>query len=106
MARKKLDLGNIQGNILGGFNKGFQTFVFLHFTDAQKGRAWIKKIANQISPTSMVLRFNQLFKALRATAASDPRLVVPRAGSTPHSICSHVPQGVPRRDGRAQNSHW
>jgi Dyp-type peroxidase family len=71
-----LNLNNIQGNILGGFNKDFQTFVLLRFTDARKGRAWIDRIASQISSSSMVLRFNRLFKALRASGVKEPAKVI------------------------------
>ena len=45
MATKALNLDNIQGNILGGFNKDFQTFLFLKFVSPAKGRAWLKEIS-------------------------------------------------------------
>jgi hypothetical protein len=46
MATKPPNLGNIQGNILGGFNKDFQAFLFVKFKGAAEGRAWIKAIAD------------------------------------------------------------
>ncbi|MGI9025834.1 MAG: hypothetical protein ACR2GP_09675 [Burkholderiaceae bacterium] len=46
MAPNQLALNNIQGNILGGFNKDFQTFIFLKFKSAAGGRAWIKEISD------------------------------------------------------------
>ena len=57
-----LNLGNIQGNILGGFNKDFQTFLFLHFSDPVKGRAWLGHMAPEIATSEEVLAFNTLFK--------------------------------------------
>jgi len=57
-----LNLGNIQGNILGGFNKDFQTFLFLHFSDPVKGRAWLANMAPEIATSEEVVAFNTLFK--------------------------------------------
>ena len=57
-----LNLSNIQGNILGGFNKDFQTFLFLHFSDRDKGRAWLGHIAPEIATSEEVVAFNTLFK--------------------------------------------
>ncbi|HEY2400236.1 MAG TPA: hypothetical protein VGI23_07760, partial [Steroidobacteraceae bacterium] len=68
---KELALANIQGNILGGFNKDFQTFVLLKFKSNAAGRAWIKQISDPGSDVSvanssaeLVLQFNAQFKAL------------------------------------------
>lgn len=73
MAVNALNLDNIQGNILGGFNKDFQSFLFLKFASAAKGRAWIKEISDPDSEVSVakssstdVLKFNAQFKSLRA----------------------------------------
>lgn len=73
MATKELALQNIQGNILGGFNKDFQTFLFLKFKSAAAGRAWLKEISDAGVDSSVakssskdVLRFNGQFKALKA----------------------------------------
>jgi hypothetical protein len=44
MPATALDLDQIQGNSIGGFNKDFQTNLFLKFTNAAAGRAWIKEI--------------------------------------------------------------
>ncbi len=61
-----INFKNIQGNILGGFNKDFQTMLFLHFTDPVKGRAWLAHMARNVSSSDDVLAFNNLFKLLRA----------------------------------------
>ena len=62
----QLNTANIQGNIIGGFNKDFQTFLFLHFTDRVKGRAWLAHMARNIASSDDVLQFNNLFKLMRA----------------------------------------
>ncbi|MBV9848075.1 MAG: Dyp-type peroxidase [Armatimonadetes bacterium] len=56
------NLANIQGNILGGFNKDFQSFLFLHFSDRDKGRAWLEHMAPEIATSEEVVAFNTLFK--------------------------------------------
>jgi Dyp-type peroxidase family len=73
MATVDLELDDIQGNILGGFNKDYQTFLFLKFKGADVGRTWITLIANPDSELGLagsssteVLKFNAQFKALRA----------------------------------------
>lgn len=74
MATKALNFENIQGNILGGFNKDFQDFLFLKFKSPAKARAWIKEISSDDfegsvakSSSADVLKFNEQFKALRKT---------------------------------------
>lgn len=69
----EIALGNIQGNVFGGFNKDFQDFVFLKFTSRNAGRAWIKEISDDgngygvaVSSSKAVLQFNAQFKALKA----------------------------------------
>jgi Dyp-type peroxidase family len=76
MAGISIDLDNIQGNSFGGFNKDFQTFVFLKFADAKKGRAWIQEIAGEISTSRQVLQFNDQFKALKADGVQHPEQLI------------------------------
>jgi Dyp-type peroxidase family len=66
MSDKAINFENIQGNIFGGFNKDYQTMLFLKFKDLVKGRKWIGHIAGDISSSEEVLAFNQLFKLLKA----------------------------------------
>ncbi len=61
-----LNLSNIQGNIFGGFNKDYQTMLFLHFLDPAKGRKWVGHITSEIATSEDVVAFNDLFKALKA----------------------------------------
>ena len=44
-----LDLHQIQGNILGGFNKDFQSFLFLRFTDEAMARKWVGSVAGEVA---------------------------------------------------------
>ena len=59
------NLAKIQGNIIGGFNKDYQTFLFLKFNDPNKGRKWIGQIVTEIATSEEVKAFNDLFKAVR-----------------------------------------
>ncbi len=59
------NLGNIQGNILGGFSKDHRVMMFVHFTDTPKARAWLKKMNRFIATSEEVIAFNDLFKLIR-----------------------------------------
>jgi Dyp-type peroxidase family len=61
-----LDLDQIQGNILAGFNKDHQSFLFLKFTDQTRARAWVTELVDEVATTREVQAFNQLFKQIRA----------------------------------------
>ena len=59
-----LDLGQIQGNILGGFNKDFQTFLFLRFADRKLARDWVGSVAGEVATAQEVATFDGLFKLI------------------------------------------
>jgi len=63
-----LDVANIQGNVLPGFNKDFQAFLFLKIVDESDDRAyfraWLRQIVPLIATTEQVLAFNRLYKLL------------------------------------------
>src|SRR5512135_1869330 len=61
-----LNLINIQGNILAGFNKDFQTLLFLEVSEIGPFRTWLGRLAPFISTADEVLAFNKLFKAVRS----------------------------------------
>jgi Dyp-type peroxidase family len=61
----KAHLGQIQGNIIGGFNKDYQTFLFLKFNRPDRGRSWLGSIIPEIATSEEVKAFNALFKVLR-----------------------------------------
>ncbi len=65
-----LNINDIQGNIVAGFNKDFQTFLFLRLgtsqRDVKRARRWIREtLAPQLASTDHVLAFNRLFRATR-----------------------------------------
>jgi Dyp-type peroxidase family len=69
-----LEIDDIQGNIIGGFSKDFQTNLYLQITNAKKFQKWMKDFIPHISTSAQVLKFNQLFKALRSTQKADPKI--------------------------------
>ncbi|MBW4594094.1 MAG: Dyp-type peroxidase [Brasilonema angustatum HA4187-MV1] len=60
-----LCVNNIQGNILGGFNKDFQTLLFLEIENAGSFKQWLKTQIQFIATASEVIAFNRIFKATR-----------------------------------------
>jgi len=69
-----LNVRNIQGNILAGFNKDYQTLIFLQITDVEQFRQWLKDLTPFVATTAEVLAFNRLFKEIR-TRRGDSRTV-------------------------------
>jgi Dyp-type peroxidase family len=66
-----LQLDEIQGNILAGFSKDHQRFLFLHIEDAAGAKAWLKYLLSTdggIATTAQVKGFNDKFKADRKAA--------------------------------------
>jgi Dyp-type peroxidase family len=59
-------LGNIQGNIVGGFNKDYQAFLLLKFTNAYAARSWLASIIDEVATSSDVLAYNRVFKQITA----------------------------------------
>ena len=43
-----VDFSNIQGNILKGFNKPYNTFIFFKFKNDDNRRSWLKSIGKQL----------------------------------------------------------
>ncbi|HEY9742435.1 MAG TPA: Dyp-type peroxidase [Coleofasciculaceae cyanobacterium] len=68
-----LAVNDIQGNILAGFNKDFQTFLFLKIHDRDITKTWLRTIIPSIASVAEVLAFNRMFRALRARRGEDPR---------------------------------
>ena len=67
-----LDIHNIQGNILAGFNKDHQTLLGFLIGDSNKAKEWIKLISNRISTLYEVHSFNKIFKYERSRQKSEP----------------------------------
>ena len=80
-----LNVDEIQGNILAGFNKDHQSFLFLRIkpaaADVTAARQWIKTtLAPLISHTGEVLAFNRLFKEAKAAGNPLPQATWVNAG--------------------------
>lgn len=67
-----LDIHNIQGNILAGFNKDHQTLLGFLIGDSNKAKEWIKLISNRISTLYEVYYFNKVFKSQKFRQKSEP----------------------------------
>ncbi len=60
-----LDLSNIQGNIVPGFQKDHQAFVLVRFgEDRELARQWLQALSSEIASAEEVLAFKKLFKAI------------------------------------------
>ncbi|UVK41273.1 Dyp-type peroxidase [Mesorhizobium sp. AR10] len=57
-----LAMANIQGNIVAGFNKDFQTLLYYHIDDASRFKPAIAKLSHLVATAEEVLTFNRLFK--------------------------------------------
>jgi Dyp-type peroxidase family len=60
-----VNLANIQGNIVAGFNKDFQMLLFLEITDSEAFRDWLRELVPWVATSREVLIFNRLYKEIR-----------------------------------------
>jgi Dyp-type peroxidase family len=67
-----LDVADIQGNILAGFNKDQQLLLALTLRDLPAARRWLRRIVGDISSLELVHDFNTLFRKARASRGHDP----------------------------------
>jgi Dyp-type peroxidase family len=67
-----LDLDNIQGNIVPGFKKDCQHFLFFRIVQPELSRIWLKIIAARFSTAREVLDSHALWKQLRRRRGHDP----------------------------------
>jgi Dyp-type peroxidase family len=58
-----LALAEIQGNVLAGFNKDHQALLFLVFSSAAAGRAFVSSAASSVASTDEVAAFNTSFRS-------------------------------------------
>jgi Dyp-type peroxidase family len=56
---------DIQGNVVPGFNKDHQRFLFLRFERAESARDWVRWLAPRLSTMTEVLNFRREFRAER-----------------------------------------
>lgn len=65
-AATAVDLANVQGNVLGGFLKDHQRFVFCKMSDVPAARNWLLTMADRVATAADVTRFNALFSDISA----------------------------------------
>src|SRR5437588_5244774 len=65
---------NIQGNILAGFNKDHQQFLFLRFPENEPNlvRGWLNALLPHLATTEQVATFNTQFSQALHASGSDP----------------------------------
>jgi Dyp-type peroxidase family len=71
----RVNLANVQGNVLAGFNKDHQRLLFFQFGDGASARRWLATIIDETATSEEVLAFNDLFRRTRSrrgTEASAP----------------------------------
>jgi deferrochelatase/peroxidase EfeB len=61
----ELDLANIQGNILAGFKKDYQTLLYVHIDDAGKFKQALAELGKGVATAEAVRTYNLLYKQLR-----------------------------------------
>jgi Dyp-type peroxidase family len=67
-----LDVDDIQGNILAGFNKDHQILLLLEINDVTSAKRWLAAIQGHIASTAEVLVFNRLRKAVKLRRDNAP----------------------------------
>ena len=72
-----LEVDEIQGNVLAGFNKDFQTLLFYELVDDKKFKESLRPLLPKgfIATTREVLRFNRVFKLFHQNAGDPTGLV-------------------------------
>ncbi len=70
-----LNLSDIQGNVLGGFNKDNQTLLALTFPTTSAGRSWVQSVRAQIASASEVTSFNSARRAVAQRAGAQTSLL-------------------------------
>jgi Dyp-type peroxidase family len=66
-----LELDEIQGNILAGFNKDHEALVLVAFPSAEAGRRWLADLAPEIASSEEVEAFNRSFRAAVARTGGE-----------------------------------
>jgi Dyp-type peroxidase family len=58
-------LSDVQGNVVPGFLKDHQSFLFLAFGDADRAREWLRWLAPRLTTMGEALEFRREFRAAR-----------------------------------------
>lgn len=64
MEHSDLDLDDVQGNIIGGFNKDFQTAITCQVIDTALCRSWVSDQSSKVASATETLAFKNLHKLL------------------------------------------
>jgi deferrochelatase/peroxidase EfeB len=67
-----LDLAEIQGNVIPGFKKNHQHFVFFSITDAAAARTYLSKLHIRLSSAAEVFEAHRAWKLLKEKLGKDP----------------------------------
>jgi Dyp-type peroxidase family len=61
-----LQLEEIQGNVVAGFNKDYTSYLFFALPDEPaRARAWLADLVDEVATAQEVKQFNDLFRAIR-----------------------------------------
>jgi Dyp-type peroxidase family len=66
-----LELADIQGAVVPGFNKDYAAIVGLRIDDVAGGKRWLRDRSAEVARADEVLAFNRLFSALRTRRRSE-----------------------------------
>ena len=78
----EINLANIQGNVLAGFNKDQQRLLFFRLGDGDRARSWLATMVDETATSEEVLAFNELFRRARTRRGGE--------GSTPQATWLNV----------------
>ena len=68
-----LDIHDIQGNVIPGFNKPYQYILCFNITDVAQAKAYIRTILPHISTLEEVLAFRRLYRAQKKRLGRKPK---------------------------------
>ena len=99
VATVKLELDEIQGNILAGFKNDYITYLFLELSrDVREARAWLADVIADVSTTPEVQTFNAYYSLARSSGFRDSDL--------PRSSWMNVALDAQRPPKRSASMTW
>jgi Dyp-type peroxidase family len=93
-----IDLAEVQGNVLGGFNKDHQRLLFFRVGDRARARAWLAGLVDDVATARETVAFNDLFRAARARRGSEAGAPTTGWVNVALTHAGIAALGVPRRD--------
>lgn len=67
-----LDINEIQGNSLPGFNKDYQRFLFFDIVEPVLAKRWLSYWTPYVSTAQEVIQFNRLYQLMRERRGEEP----------------------------------